>query len=348
MSSKASEGMNELDLQQDFSEVLQQIQESRQKVFAHINTALIDLYWQIGKTISYKVQTEAWGKGVVSKLARYIAQNDPEVKGFSDKNLWRMKQFYETYQTNETLMPLVRELPWTHNMIIFSRCKTTEEREYYLKLATSEKLTKRELDRQIDASHFERSLIGAKLSPLVRELHPTIGNTFKNSYVLEFLGLSPVHSENDLQTALVRQMKAFILELGQDFIFMGEEFRLQIGNQDFYIDLLFYHRGLSALVAFELKIGKFMPEHIGQLNFYLEALDRDVKKPHENPSIGVLLCRDKDDEVVEYALSRNLSPTLIAKYQLQLPDKKLLQAKLHELFSQVLDGDDEAQQGDGL
>jgi predicted nuclease of restriction endonuclease-like (RecB) superfamily len=348
MSSKASESKNEIALQQDFSAVLRQIQESRQKVFAHINTALIDLYWQIGKTISYKVQTEAWGKGVVSELARYIAQNDPEVKGFSDKNLWRMKQFYETYQANETLMPLVRELPWTHNMIIFSRCKTTEEREYYLKLATSERLTKRELDRQIDASHFERSLIGAKLSPLVRELHPIIGNTFKDSYVLEFLGLPPVHSENDLQTALVRQMKAFILELGQDFIFMGEEFRLQVGNQDFYIDLLFYHRGLSALAAFELKIGKFMPEQIGQLNFYLEALDRDVKKPHENPSIGVLLCRDKDDEVVEYALSRNLSPTLIAKYQLQLPDKKLLQAKLHELFSQVLDGDDEAQQGGGL
>jgi YhcG PDDEXK nuclease domain len=128
-------------------------------------------------------------------------------------------------------------------------------------------------------------------------------------------------------------MKQFILELGKDFIFMGEEFRLQVGNQDFYIDLLFFHRELSALVAFELKIGTFMPEHIGQINFYLEALDRDVKKPHENPSIGVLLCRDKDDEVVEYALSRNLSPTLIAQYQLQLPDKKLLQDKLHELFT---------------
>ncbi len=129
-------------------------------------------------------------------------------------------------------------------------------------------------------------------------------------------------------------MKAFILELGKDFIFISETYRLQVGNQDFYIDLLFYHRGLSALVAFELKIGKFMPEYIGQLNFYLEALDRDVKKPHENPSIGVLLCRDKDDEVVEYALSRNLSPTLIAQYQLQLPDKQLIREKLHEFYEQ--------------
>ena len=333
MSSKAPDQKNAIALQDDFSEVLQQIQRSRQKVFAHINTALIDLYWHIGKTIAHKVQTEAWGKGVVSELARYITQNDPEIRGFSDKNLWRMKQFYETYQADERLRLLAQQLPWTHNTIIFSRCKTTEEREYYLNLTATDKLSKRELERQIDASHFERSLLSAKLSPVARELHPNIVNTFKDSYVLEFLGLPPVHSESDLQKALIRHMKQFILELGKDFIFMGENYRLQVGNQDFFIDLLFFHRGLSALVAFELKIGRFMPEHIGQINFYLEALDRDVKKPHENPSIGVLLCRDKDDDVVEYALSRNLSPTLIAQYQLQLPDKKLLQAKLHELFA---------------
>jgi predicted nuclease of restriction endonuclease-like (RecB) superfamily len=326
---------------QGFHDVLQHIQQARQKVFTQANTALIELYWQVGKTISEKIQREAWGKGIVSELAHYIAQADPSVKGFSDKNLWRMKQFYETYYLNEKLSSLVRELPWTHNTIIFSRCKTTEEREYYLKLCIKERYASRELERQIDASQFERTEIGnQKLSAALRELHPTIGNTFKDSYVLEFLGLPDPHSENDLQKALVGHMKTFILELGKDFIFMGEEYRLQVGNQDFYIDLLFYHRGLSALVVFELKIGKFMPEHIGQLNFYLEALDRDVKKPHENPSIGVLLCRDKDDEVVEYALSRNLSPTLIAQYQLQLPDKKLLQAKLHELFTDVVNLDD--------
>jgi len=194
--------------------------------------------------------------------------------------------------------------------------------------------------RQIDTAHFERSAIDAKLSPVVRELHPTIDNTFRDSYVLEFLGLPPVHSEGDLQRAIVQQIKRFILELGKDFIFMGEEYRLQVGNQDFFIDLLFFHRGLSALVAFELKIGKFMPEHIGQLNFYLEALDRDVKKPHENPRIGVLLCGDKDDEVVEYALSRSLSPTLVAEYQLQLPDKDLIRAKLREFYIELEGGDE--------
>jgi len=319
--------------QEDFARILHSIQTARAQIFQQANTALMVLYWQIGRTLSEKVRQQAWGKGVVSALARYIAETDPSIKGFSDKNLWRMKQFYETYCDDEKLSSLARELPWTHNTIIFSRCKTAEERGYYLRQALAEKLGKRELERQIDAAHYERSLAGAKLSPLVREIHPAIGVAFKDNYVLEFLGLPDGHSENDLQQALVRHMKAFVLELGGDFLFVGEQFRLQVGNQDFFIDMLFYHRGLSALVAFELKIGKFQPEHMGQLNFYLEALDRDVKKPFENPSIGVLLCLDKDDEVVEYALSRNLSPALIAQYQLQLPDKKLLQARLHELLA---------------
>jgi len=325
-------------MQSEFSDVLKQIQESRQKVFAHINTALIHLYWQIGQIISQKVSSESWGKSVVSELAKYITQNAPEIKGFSDKNLWRMKQFYETYQSDTKLSPLARELPWTHNTIIFSRCKSAEEREYYLRLCIKEHYSKRELERQISSSHFERTMLGnQKLSAVLREIHPSIDHTLKDNYVLEFLGLPREHEEKELQTALIRNMKQFILELGRDFIFIGEEYRLQVGNQDFYLDLLFFHRGLAALVAFELKIGKFSPEHLGQLSFYLEALDRDVKKPHENPSIGVLLCRDKDEEVVEYALSRNLSPTMVAQYEIQLPDKKLIQAKLHELSDALED-----------
>lgn len=318
-----------------FRELLGQIQQTRQKVFAQANTSLMELYWHIGQTISEKVQREAWGKGVVSELARYIAQHAPEAKGFSDKNLWRMKQFYETYEGDEQLSALARVLPWTHNTTIFSRCKSPDERRFYLTLCQQEKYSSRELERQIDAASFERaSLSPPRLSAALRVLQPAEGEVFKDRYVLEFLGLPEPHNENDLKRALVRHMKAFVLELGKDFLFVSQEYRLQVGNQDFFIDLLFYHRNLSALVAFELKIGQFKPEHMGQLNFYLEALDRDVKKPHENPSIGVLLCRDKDDEVVEYALSRNLSPALVAQYQLQLPDKKLLQSKLHELLAQ--------------
>ena len=318
--------------QQDFLDVLRHIQRSRQKVFSQVNTALIDLYWQIGQIISHKVNTAAWGKGVVTDLAAFIARQDPELKGFSDKNLWRMKRFFDTYHADTKLSPLVRELPWTHNTIIFSRCKSAEEREYYLNMCIKERYSTRDLERQISTAHFERTMLGnQKLSAVLRELHPNISNTLKDNYVLEFLGLPLQHDEHHLQKALTNNMKQFILELGRDFVFVGEEYRLQVGNQDFFIDLLFFHRGLAALVAFELKVGKFSPEHLGQLNFYLEALDRDVKKPHENPSIGVLLCRDKDEEVVEYALSRNLSPTMIAQYELQLPDKKLIQAKLHEV-----------------
>ena len=170
----------------------------------------------------------------------------------------------------------------------------------------------------------------------MRESNKDISNAFKDSYVFEFLNLPDPHSESDLQGGLVSQMKNFILELGKDFLFIGEEYKLQVGNSDFYIDLLFYHRGLQCLLAFELKTDKFKPEHLGQLNFYLEALDRNVKKPNENPSIGVLLCKDKDREVVEYALSRSLSPTMILEYKTQLPDKYLLQQKLRELFNKEI------------
>lgn len=330
--------MNEI-IKNDFDLVLSYIKSTKQKVYSQINSSLIELYWNLGKIISEKVKQEEWGKSVVSELAKFIIANDPTIKGFSDKNLWRMKQFYETYAENEKLSPLVREIPWTQNTVIFSRCKREEEREFYLKLTLKEQYTKRELERQIDSSLFERAVIGnQKLSPVMREIHPTIENTFKDSYVLEFLGLPMEHSESNLQKALIQNMKRFILELGKDFIFMGEEYRLQVGNTDFFIDLLFFHRGLSALVAFELKIEKFKPEHLGQINFYLEALDRDVKKVHENPSIGVLLCSDKDDEVVEYAMSRNLSPTLVSHYTTLLPDKKILQEKLHEI-TQMMERD---------
>lgn len=315
----------------DFTTVLNHIKNAKHKVYTHANTVLIELYWNIGKTISQKVKQAEWGKSVVSELAKFIVKNDPEAKGFSDKNLWRMKQFYETYQDNEKLATLWREIPWSQNRTIMT-LKSEEEREFYLRITHKEKYSVRELERQIESSLFERTVIGnQKLSAVLREMHPTIENTFKDSYVLEFLGLPMEHSESTLQKALIQNMKRFILELGRDFIFIGEEYRLQVGNTDFFIDLLFFHRGLSALVAFELKIEKFKPEHLGQINFYLEALDRDVKKPHENPSIGVLLCSDKDDEVVEYAMSRHLSPTLVSHYTTLLPDKKILQEKLHEI-----------------
>lgn len=175
-------------------------------------------------------------------------------------------------------------------------------------------------------------LSNVKLSTALREIHPEALNTFKDSYIFDFLNLSEPHNEGDLQKGLIKQMKNFILKLGKDFLFVGEEYKVQVGNSDFFIDLLFYHRGLQCLVVFELKSDKFKPEHLGQLNFYLEALDRDVKKENENPSIGILLCKNQDDAVVEHALSRSLYPTMVAEYKIQLPDKHLLKYKLHDLY----------------
>jgi predicted nuclease of restriction endonuclease-like (RecB) superfamily len=321
-----------------FTDIIQLIKQSRTNAIRAVNAELINLYWNIGEYISKKIEQSEWGDSIVTELANFIQTHEPEIKGFSDKNIWRMKQFYETYKDFPKLSPLVREISWTNNLLIFSRCKTVEEMEFYIKIVKQENYSKRELDRQISASFFERTMIGnSKLSPAVRESNNDLSNPFKDSYVFEFLNLPEPHSESELQRGLVRQMKNFILELGKDFLFIGEEYKLQVGNSDFYVDLLFYHRGLQCLVAFELKADKFKPDHLGQLNFYLEALDRDVKKPNENPSIGVLLCKDKDSEVVEYALSRSLSPTMVSEYKTQLPDKKLLQQKLHELFDNERD-----------
>lgn len=320
-------------LETQFADIISLIKNARTVALKTVNSTLINLYWNIGEYIHNKVKNAEWGQSVVKQLAEFLSKNEPDLKGFSDKNLWRMKQFYESYKDYPKLSTLFREISWTHNLIILSRLKSIEEKEFYLKLCQREKYSKRELDRQISASHYERSIMGnTKLSPLVRVLQNDIETVFKDSYVFEFLNLPEPHNESELQKSLIKEMRNFILELGKDFLFISEEYKIQVGNSDFYIDLLFYHRGLQCLVAFELKVDKFKPEHLGQLNFYLEALDRDVKKSNENPSIGILLCKDKDNEVVEYALSRSLSPTLVAEYKTQLPDKKLFQRKIHELF----------------
>jgi predicted nuclease of restriction endonuclease-like (RecB) superfamily len=210
------------------------------------------------------------------------------------------------------------------------------EREFYLLAAVQGRWSKRELERQIRTGAALRGLPATKkVSPQVAQIHPTAVDEFKSAYSLEFLGLAQDHSESDLHGALLRNLGRFINELGRDFCFVGSEYPVQVGNQDFAIDLVFFHRSLSCLVAFELKVREFRPEDLGKLNFYLEALDRDVKKPHERPSIGVLLCASKDNEVVEYALSRSLSPTLVAEYQTALPSKALLRRKLHELYAQL-------------
>jgi predicted nuclease of restriction endonuclease-like (RecB) superfamily len=241
-----------------------------------------------------------------------------------------MKQFYEIYYGNEKLAPPVREISWTNNLLIMSRAKSVEAPEFYLSLAIKYRYSKRELERQINSILFERIMITGEKNKLFVSKNTNL-TALRDNYVLEFLDIPQNHKEKELRRSIVANLGAFILEFGKDFTYVGEEYRIQVGNADFHIDLLFYNRNLSCLVAIELKVTDFKPEHLGQLEFYLEALDRDIKLPNENPSVGLILCAGKDDTVVEYALSRSLSPALVADYQLHLPDKALLESKLREL-----------------
>ncbi|VAW46032.1 hypothetical protein MNBD_GAMMA04-890 [hydrothermal vent metagenome] len=318
---------------QQFASILGQIKSAKEVAYQQINKTLVELYWNIGKYVSAQVEKAGWGKNTVAQLANFIQQQERNMNGFTASNIWRMKQFYEVYQQDEKLASLGRELSWTHNRRIMS-LKTPEEREFYLLLCSQKKYSVRELERLIKTSTFERTMLAnEKRSSALSDLPQATKDVFKDTYVFEFLDLPIPHKEKDLQQALLASLKDFILELGIGFTFIGQEYRLQVGNDDFAVDLLFFHRQLQCMVVFELKNRKFKPADLGQLEFYLEALDKNEKLPDENPSIGVLLCREKDDEVVKLALNRSLSPTVIADYETKLIPKELLRKKLNEFYA---------------
>ena len=308
------------------------IEESRQNALKKVNEELIKMYWKVGEFLSKETEHASYGDAYIDEISREIQETFPGIKGFNRRGLYRMKKFYETYKDNEIVTPLVTQISWTNHLLIMSGCKTDEEREFYIRLCIKENYSKRQLERQLDSGYYERYMLSKET--LLPESVKKLGeNPFLDSYVMEFLDLPNEFHENDLRKALIRNMKDFILELGKDFTFIDEEYKVQVGGDDFRIDLLFYHRGLQCLVAIELKIGKFKPEYISKLDFYLEALDRQVKKENENPSVGLLLCAAKNDEVVEYAMSRTMSPLLVSQYQLQLPDKAVLEKKLQQLVN---------------
>lgn len=290
------------------------------------------MYWKVGEFLSKETEHASYGDAYIDEISREIQETFPGIKGFNRRGLYRMKKFYETYKDNDIVTPLVTQISWTNHLLIMSGCKTDEEREFYIRLCIKENYSKRQLERQLDSGYYERYML-LKETLLPESVKKLGENPFLDSYVMEFLDLPNEFHENDLRKALIRNMKDFILELGKDFTFIDEEYKVQVGGDDFRIDLLFYHRGLQCLVAIELKIGKFKPEYISKLDFYLEALDRQVKKENENPSVGLLLCAAKNDEVVEYAMSRTMSPMLVSQYQLQLPDKAVLEKKLQQLVN---------------
>ena len=317
------------ELDNNFRQIADIISTARERAYKKVNEELILMYWSIGQFLSEQMKSTDYGDKYIDSIAEYIKDQFPGIKGFNRRGLYRMKQFYELYAGNEIVSPLVTQLSWTNHLLIMSGCKTNEEREFYIRLTIREHYSKRELERQIDSGYYERYMLSK--DKLLPEPISSIRNPFLDSYVIEFLDLPDVFHEKDFRKALIKGMKDFILELGRDFTFVGEEYPIQVANEDFHIDLLFYHRSLKCLVAIELKIGKFKPEYISKMDFYLEGLDRQVKKEDENPSVGLILCASKEDEVVEYAMSRTLSPMMVAQYQLQLPDKDILRKKLQEL-----------------
>ena len=331
----------ENELEVSFDEIVKMVETRRNNAFRKVNEELVSLYWDFGKYISEKVNDGNWGEKIIDKLSDFMKREYPTLKGFNKRGIYRMKQFYETYKDNEIVSPLVTQISWTNNIMILSSTKSIEEKEFYIRMCIKNNYSKRELDRQISSGYFYRYMLSdGKANESIEKAtgEEDYPNTrLLDTYSLEFLDLPNEYSEKDLKKSIIANMKKFILEIGKDFTYVGEEYRIQVGDEDFYIDLLFYNRTLNCLVAFELKTEKFKPEYISKMDFYLEALDRQEKKKNENPSVGIILCASKNEQVVEYTMSRSMSPTMVSEYSTNLIDKKLLENKLKEIKEMVED-----------
>lgn len=295
-----------------------------------VNKELVGLYWDIGQLIVARQQTEGWGKAVVEKLAADLQTSFPGTGGFSASNLWRMKGFFETYSGTTKLAPLVREIGWSHNLLILERCKDAQEREFYLRMTRKFGWSKNVLAHQIDNQSYEKSLLGQ--TNFDQALTPTLRAqaklAIKDEYAFDFLELGEQHSERELERALITRIEDFLRAMGGMFAFLGSQYRLEVDGDEYFIDLLLFHRRLRSLVAIELKIGKFEPEFVGKMQFYLAALDAQVRQDDENPSIGIILCKEKKRTIVEYALRDAKKPIGVATYAITKSLPKELQGQL--------------------
>ena len=324
----------------DFLAIGNLIEKHRHNAYVKINEELISLYYEIGGFLSSKLKTGQWSKGSIQNLAIYISNKYPNLRGFDRSNLYRMVQLYEAYSGNKIVAPLARKISWTNNILILGLDSSIKEKEFYIKLCIKNNYSKRELQRQIKSHYYERYMLsnGKAFESVAKVVgEDDIPNTrILDSYSLEFLDLPYNYREKDLKESIVSNLKEFVLEIGKDFTFIDKEHRITVGGEDFYIDLLFYNRAYSCLVAFELKVDKFQPEYISKMDFYLEALDRYEKKENENPSVGIILYASKNDSVVELSTSRSISPTAISTYSTKLIDTKALKKKLIE-YQEIFD-----------
>lgn len=333
------------DYEESLSSVIKKIEENKHQAITTVNKLLIEIYWFIGKTIVNLQEKSEWGSGVVEKLSQDLRMKYPEQSGFSVQNLWYMKKFYLTYHDKPILQTLSGELSWSNNVIILDKTKTMEEKEFYLKMTIKERWSFRELRRQVDSAYFERFILSQKPDKLMKIEQKILRSAqgrlaipsddihrhLKDEYILEFLDLSKTFSEKELRKAILNNLRDFFLEFGKNLSFMGEEYPLVIDEEEYRIDLLFFHRELKCLVPIELKISEFKPEYVGKMQFYLAALDEKIKLPDENPSVGLILCHSKKESVVRLTLSNANKSMKIAVYQTKLPDKKLIQQRLEKI-----------------
>lgn len=299
-------------------EIKHRIYKAQYESLKAVNKELITLYWDIGALIVREQEKHGWGKSVVENLAQDLQKDFPGMHGFSSRNIWYMRTFFMIYNKDTKLQPLVAEIGWSHNVIIMERCKDALEREFYIRMTRKYGWTKNVLAIQIDNKTYEKTMTNQtnfnKALPL--KIRHQAKLAVKDEYTFDFLELADEHTELELERAILNKVNRFLIEMGGAFAFVGNQYRLEVDEREFFIDILLYHRRLKCLIALELKTGEFKPEYAGKMQFYLSALDSTIKEKDENPSIGIILCRDKNRTIVEYTLRDTHKPIGVAKYQI--------------------------------
>ncbi|OAB62593.1 hypothetical protein AY599_06050 [Leptolyngbya valderiana BDU 20041] len=322
-------------------EVKQRIRDAQYQALKSVNQELIALYWDIGKTIVTRQQGETWGKSIVQQLAKDLRSEFPGISGFSSRNIWNMRNFYLTYSQNQKLQPMVAEIGWTHNIVILEKCKDDLEREFYLRMTRKFGWTKNVLIHQIENQTYEKTLLNQTNfdNALSEDVRNQAKLAVKDEYTFDFLELSDDYSERQLETEILTRVEPFLQEMGGMFAFVGSQYRVEVGDEEYFINLVLYHRQLKCLVAVELKIGKFLPEYVGKMQFYLSVLDDTVRLPDENPSIGIILCKSKNKTIVEYTLRDSNKPIGVATYKVvsSVPQELKQQLPAPEQVAKLLD-----------
>ncbi|MFH0763594.1 MAG: PDDEXK nuclease domain-containing protein [Candidatus Omnitrophota bacterium] len=335
-----SDVMNYKDL---LREVKERIHKAQYEALKAVNKELIALYWDIGKMVVDRQEKHGWGKSIVENLAMDLQMEFPGIKGFSKDNIWRMRKFYTQYNSNQKLAPLVQEIGWAHNIVIMETCKNDLEKEFYIRMARKFGWTKNILTLQIENQAYEKTLLNQTNfnKALPDKIRRQAKLAVKDEYTFDFLELGEEYDEAAFERALIARVNRFLTEMGGVFTFVGNQFRLEIEGDEFFIDILLFHRHLKCLVAIELKVGKFLPEYVGKMQFYLAVLDDRIRVKGENPSIGIIVCKTKSRTIVEYALRESKKPIGVATYKMtkHLPEDLMRELPSPKQISTLFKGE---------